>query len=187
MEALAAALVTRRPPAGVIFHSDRGWQYTSKEFADFCAVNDVRRSMGRRATCYDNAVAESFSPPTKKNCPRLLGLKSSRAVWVMVRSSASKSPLGRTGQPNDGHRARAWRDLIESDMNSRLVSTFTVTPDDTASRVQISHLESAPGIGGFVERLSAAWGMGGIYADELERLNAYARQRAALDCNSRAT
>lgn len=72
-------------------------------------------------------------------------------------------------------------------MNSRLVSTFTVTPDDTASRVQISHLESAPGIGGFVERLFAAWGMVGIYADELERLNAYARQRAALDCNSRAT
>jgi transposase InsO family protein len=50
IEALAAALVTRRPPARVIFHSDRGCQYTSKEFADFCAVNGVRRSMGRRAT-----------------------------------------------------------------------------------------------------------------------------------------
>jgi len=66
VEALAAALLTRRPPAGVIFHSDRGCQYTSKEFADFCAINGVRRSMGRRATCYDNAVAESFFATYKK-------------------------------------------------------------------------------------------------------------------------
>ncbi|MGH3530087.1 MAG: IS3 family transposase [Pseudonocardiaceae bacterium] len=65
-EALAAALVTRRPPAGVIFHSDRGCQYTSKEFADFCTSNGVVRSMGRRATCYDNAVAESFFATYKK-------------------------------------------------------------------------------------------------------------------------
>jgi putative transposase len=66
IEALAAALFTRTPPEGVIFHSDRGCQYTSKEFADFCAINGVRRSMGRRATCYDNAVAESFFATYKK-------------------------------------------------------------------------------------------------------------------------
>ncbi|MGH3534452.1 MAG: DDE-type integrase/transposase/recombinase, partial [Pseudonocardiaceae bacterium] len=66
IEALAAALVTRKPPKGVIFHSDRGCQYTSKEFADFCAINGVRRSMGRRATCYDNAVSESFFATHKK-------------------------------------------------------------------------------------------------------------------------
>jgi transposase InsO family protein len=66
VEALAAALVTRRPPAGVIFHSDRGCQYTSREFSDFCAENGVVRSMGRRATCFDNAVAESFFATYKK-------------------------------------------------------------------------------------------------------------------------
>lgn len=66
IEALTAALVTRKPPKGVIFHSDRGCQYTSKEFADFCAINGVRRSMGRRATCYDNAVSESFFATYKK-------------------------------------------------------------------------------------------------------------------------
>ena len=66
IEALAAALLTRKPPAGVIFHSDRGCQYTSQEFAGFCAINGVRRSMGRRATCYDNAVAESFFATYKK-------------------------------------------------------------------------------------------------------------------------
>lgn len=66
IEALTAALVTRTPPQGVIFHSDRGCQYTSKEFANFCAENGVRRSMGRRATCFDNAVAESFFATYKK-------------------------------------------------------------------------------------------------------------------------
>ena len=55
-----------RPPTGVIFHSDRGCQYTSREFADFCAENGVVRSMGRRATCFDNAVAESFFATYKK-------------------------------------------------------------------------------------------------------------------------
>jgi putative transposase len=67
IEDLAAALLTRKPPHGVIFHSDRGCQYTSKEFANFCAINGVRRSMGRRATCYDNAVSSHSSRPTKKN------------------------------------------------------------------------------------------------------------------------
>ncbi len=66
IDALTAALATRRPPAGVIFHSDRGCQYTSRQFADFCTENGVTRSMGRRATCYDNAVAESFFATYKK-------------------------------------------------------------------------------------------------------------------------
>jgi putative transposase len=45
---------------------DCSMQYTSREFADFCAENGVVRSMGRRATCFDNAVAESFFATYKK-------------------------------------------------------------------------------------------------------------------------
>ena len=70
VEALAAALVTRKPLSSVIFHSDRGCQYTSREFADFCAENGVVRSMGRRATCFDNAVAVFHSSRT---CSRWAG------------------------------------------------------------------------------------------------------------------
>lgn len=66
IEALTAALVTRRPAQGVIFHSDRGCQYTSREFAEFCSESGVVRSMGRRGTCFDNAVAESFFATYKK-------------------------------------------------------------------------------------------------------------------------
>lgn len=43
-----------------IFHSDRGSQYTSNQFADYAASIDVRLSVGEVGVCWDNAVAESF-------------------------------------------------------------------------------------------------------------------------------
>jgi hypothetical protein len=77
------------------------------------------------------------------------------------------------------------RVLTESDTNSSLVTTFTVTPQDAASRVQISTTwQGAGGIGGFFERLFAPRAMRSIHVDELERLNAYARQRAASGSGS---
>lgn len=44
----------------VIFHSDRGAQYTSAEFAVHLGALKVRGSMGRVGQCWDNALAESF-------------------------------------------------------------------------------------------------------------------------------
>lgn len=45
---------------GVIFHSDRGSQYASTDFAAECAKHGIRRSMGKTGISYDNAAAESF-------------------------------------------------------------------------------------------------------------------------------
>jgi transposase InsO family protein len=59
-EALTMALRGRRPLPGVIFHSDRGSQYTSREFAALLAANRVTQSLSRPRQCWDNAVAESF-------------------------------------------------------------------------------------------------------------------------------
>ena len=60
------ALSTRRPDAGVIFHSDRGCQYTSRDFAALASANGVVLSIGRKGECWDNAVAESFFATIKR-------------------------------------------------------------------------------------------------------------------------
>jgi putative transposase len=52
-DALDMALTHRRPDPGVIFHSDRGTQYTSSSFATYCRDNNIRRSLGRTGICYD--------------------------------------------------------------------------------------------------------------------------------------
>jgi len=69
------------------------------------------------------------------------------------------------------------RVLTESDTNSSAVTTFTVSPQGDASLVQISTTwDGAHGIGGFFERMFAPRVLRGIYADELRRLDAYARE-----------
>jgi putative transposase len=58
--ALDMALQHRRPPAGVIHHSDHGSQYTAHAFQQRCRQAAIRSSMGSVGDCYDNAMAESF-------------------------------------------------------------------------------------------------------------------------------
>ncbi len=59
-DALAMTITHGHAAPGAIFHSDRGAQYTSAEFARFCAANGIRTSVGRTGVCWDNAAAESF-------------------------------------------------------------------------------------------------------------------------------
>jgi putative transposase len=60
IDALAMAITHGHVAPGAIFHSDRGAQYTSAEFARFCASNGIRPSRGNTGVCWDNAAAESF-------------------------------------------------------------------------------------------------------------------------------
>ena len=70
------------------------------------------------------------------------------------------------------------RILTETDTGSSLVTTTTVFPQDGASLVKIStSWDGAGGVGGFFERMFAPRAMRAIYTDELERLDAYARER----------
>jgi putative transposase len=52
-------------PAGAIFHSDRGSNYTSAEFAAVLERLGIRQSVGRTGICFDNALAESFNAALK--------------------------------------------------------------------------------------------------------------------------
>ncbi|MCX5421785.1 IS3 family transposase [Streptomyces sp. NBC_00078] len=65
-DALTAACRERRPARPVIFHSDRGCQYTSQQFATLATEFGVRLSVGRTGQCWDNALAESFFATIKR-------------------------------------------------------------------------------------------------------------------------
>jgi len=59
-DALDMAITHGRLHPGAVFHSDRGAQYTSAEFARFCQAHHIRTSVGKTGVCWDNAAAESF-------------------------------------------------------------------------------------------------------------------------------
>lgn len=60
LDALAMALQTRRPPPGLVHHTDRGGQYTAATYQAALAARGLVCSMGRAGECLDNAMAESF-------------------------------------------------------------------------------------------------------------------------------
>jgi putative transposase len=60
LAALNMALLHRQPPAGLLFHSDRGGQYASGEFRQTLQTAQLVPSMSRKGNCYDNATMESF-------------------------------------------------------------------------------------------------------------------------------
>jgi transposase InsO family protein len=87
-DALSMAFANRAPDKGLIFHSDRGCQYTSGDFAILARANGVVLSVGRKGECWDNAVAESFFATIKRELietrawPTRAGLR--RAVFEYI-------------------------------------------------------------------------------------------------------
>ena len=60
LPALTMAVGRRRPPPGLLHHSDRGSQYASGDYRRALRTHGLVCSMSRRGNCWDNAVAESF-------------------------------------------------------------------------------------------------------------------------------
>jgi putative transposase len=60
IDALRMAWFRRRPPPGLIHHSDRGSQYCSHDFQKQLAAYGMLASMSRKGNCWDNATSESF-------------------------------------------------------------------------------------------------------------------------------
>ena len=72
-DAFMMALQRRGFPTGVIFHSDRGVQYCSKDYQKMLKQYGIKCSMSRKGNCWDNAVAESFfhSMKTELSAPNI--------------------------------------------------------------------------------------------------------------------
>jgi putative transposase len=64
-EAVQMAARSCNLPSDAIFHSDRGSNYTSADFAKMLKELGIRQSVGRTGICYDNAMAESFNASLK--------------------------------------------------------------------------------------------------------------------------
>jgi putative transposase len=62
-KALFRAVVTKRPAAGLIHHSDRGSQYFSHDYQKLLKQFKMEPSMSRKGNCYYNAPMESFGEP----------------------------------------------------------------------------------------------------------------------------
>ena len=54
------AVWRRKPPPGLLVHSDQGTQFTGHDWQDFLKAHGLLSSMSERGNCHDNAVAESF-------------------------------------------------------------------------------------------------------------------------------
>jgi len=58
--ALQMALLRRKPPSGLLHHSDRGVQYACDDYQQLLDAHGILCSMSASGNCYDNAVVESF-------------------------------------------------------------------------------------------------------------------------------
>jgi len=67
-DALKMALLQRQPPPGLIHHSDRGSQYTSRDYQALLSRHHIRASMSGTGNAFDNAMMESFFATLKTEC-----------------------------------------------------------------------------------------------------------------------
>ena len=77
-KSLVRAVTAKRPPQGLIHHSDRGSQYCSPHFQKLLARLGMKPSMSRKGNCYDNAPMESFWGTIKNELDSSLPLQNQR-------------------------------------------------------------------------------------------------------------
>jgi transposase InsO family protein len=99
-DALDAARQNYTVETDCIFHSDRGSQYTSTDFADYLTEHQMRGSMGRTGVCWDNAMAESFFATLKNEFvyrtvfPTRKKAYDSIAHWIEIRYNRKRLHSG---------------------------------------------------------------------------------------------
>ena len=84
LAALDMALEFNNPPEGLTHHSDRGCNYTAKDYRQALADRGIQSSMSRKGNCWDNAVAESFFATIKKELIHRYKFKTRRQAAAAI-------------------------------------------------------------------------------------------------------
>jgi len=84
LDALNMAIFRQKPPRGLIFHSDRGVQYTATAFRSLLNQKGFLQSMTRKGNPYDNAVAENFFSCLKCECIYLSHFKTRSSAKLAI-------------------------------------------------------------------------------------------------------
>jgi len=118
LAALQTALRQRKPPGGLLHHSDRGVQYACHDYAAALGAAGLVRSMSRRGNCYDNAAMESFwstlktetgldaTVPLSRRAAELLVFDYIETFYNPTRRHSSlgyRSPVAFENQPTTNH------------------------------------------------------------------------------------
>ena len=86
---LQKALEFQRPAEGsLILHSDKGSQYTSKAFIEFCESAHVTQSMSKAGYPYDNAPMERYFNTLKNECTNLYEFQREEELYQIVEEFA---------------------------------------------------------------------------------------------------
>lgn len=88
LEALKMALKgVKTTKVGIVHHSDRGFQYTSKQYTGLLEKNKMVISMGEAGNCYDNALAERVNGILKQEYLLDRKFKDSKAALACVKQA----------------------------------------------------------------------------------------------------
>jgi putative transposase len=97
LAALQMAVKRRRPPPGLIHHSDRGVQYASGAYRDALAAHQLIPSMSRSGNCYDNGAMEAFWSTLKKDlvhrCRFATRAEATTAIFRYIEAFYNRSRL----------------------------------------------------------------------------------------------
>ncbi|HHC4735827.1 TPA: IS3 family transposase [Escherichia albertii] len=123
MKALEMAWETRGKPGGMLFHSDQGSHYTSRQFRQLLWRYQIRQSMSRRGNCWDNSPMERFFRSLKNEWMPVVGYVSfseaAHAItdYIVGYYSALRPHEYNGGLPPNESENRYWK-------NSNSVASF---------------------------------------------------------------
>lgn len=134
LAALHDALRRRRPPRGLLHHSDRGSQYVDDDYLKAQASAGIERSMSRAGNCYDNAAMESCWSTLKTDT----GLDDSTPASRRHAELAVFDDIETFYNPTRRHSSRGYRSPVAFENQQKL-------NDIKAALIDVHFFEASPG------------------------------------------